>query len=342
MSDYQGSGVWCIAELRHGKLVGTIFELLSAARVVADGQPITAVVIGGSAAGQAAAPAIAERGPDRVLVLAHDALENFIDEAYALALTAAVAKEKPARLLLPSSVMGRSLAGRLSTALGGSQLSDATELSIGADKRLQASRPIFGGSALETRAARRGPEVATVRPMAYPRAESSGKKAEVASLAVDASSWRLRTRFASFSPEETNEIDLSGAERVVSGGRGLGGPAGFEWVRKLAKTLGAGVGASRAAVDSGWIPYRHQVGLTGRTVRPRLYVACGISGQIQHLAGMSASDVIVAINSDGDCPMMKMATFSVQGDFKDIIDALVAEIERQRGDAPRPAAAAAA
>ena len=130
----------------------------------------------------------------------------------------------------------------------------------------------------------------------------------------------------SFSPEASNEIDVGAAEKIVSGGRGLGDAQGFELIYKLAAKLGAAVGASRAAVDSGWIPYKHQVGLTGRSVRPRLYIACGISGQIQHLAGMKSSDVIVAINTDPDCPMMKLSTYAVQGDYKKIVEALLKEL----------------
>ena len=175
--------------------------------------------------------------------------------------------------------------------------------------------------------------------MSYPRADASGSAA-VESVAVDPAAWKVRTRVTGFAPEAATEIDLAAAEKVVSGGRGLGNPQGFELIRKLAQALGAAVGASRATVDAGWIPYRNQVGLTGRTVRPRLYIACGISGQIQHLAGMSSSDVIVAINTDKDCPMMKLANLAVPGDLYEIIPAIIAEIQKVRGEAPAIAAGA--
>src|SRR5205823_2908343 len=156
---------------------------------------------------------------------------------------------------------------------------------------------------------------ATVRPMSFPRSEKrAGRQGQVINVPFDLGALKRRTRFVRFEAEQGEQtMDIQGAEIIVSGGRGVGGKDGFKPVEELAKTLGAAVGASRAAVDSGWIPYRHQVGLTGRTVRPKLYVAAGISGQIQHLAGMSSSEAIVAVNKDPECPMMKKATLSVEG-----------------------------
>jgi len=168
--------------------------------------------------------------------------------------------------------------------------------------------------------------------MAFDRSPAGDQKAEIVNGTVDASSWTANTEFVSFSADENNEVDLGAAEKVVSGGRGLGKPENFELIRNLAKSLGAAVGASRAIVDAGWVPYKHQVGLTGRQVRPRLYVAAGISGQIQHLAGMKSSDVIVAINTDAECPMMKMATYAVKGDAILVLPALVGEINKARGN----------
>ena len=205
---------------------------------------------------------------------------------------------------------------------------------IGWGKASLATRTAYAGNLYVTVAVRRGPEMATLRPMAFNRAEPSGTKGEIVQVPVDPSSWKVRSKFLGFTAEESKEVEMSSAEKIVSGGRGLGNPKGFELIRELADALGAGVGASRAVVDAGWIPYRHQVGLTGRTVRPRLYFACGISGQIQHLAGMSSSDVIVAINTDPECPMMHLANFAVQGDLYEIIPAVIAEIKRQRGESP--------
>lgn len=319
----------CVAELRHGKLVPTAFELLTAAKGL--GGPAAAVVIGGAAA-PAAAEALKGRGFDQVFVVSIPALEGFVEQAYALALKAVVDLKKPATVLLPSSVMGRALAARAAVLLGTGLASDVTEVAkSGSD--VVVTRPTYGGNLILKLAVKGTPALVSVRPMSYGRFEGTGSAA-VEAVNVDASSWKVGARFAGFTPEATAEIDLGAAEKVVSGGRGLGNPQGFDLLRKLAQLLGAAVGASRAVVDAGWIPYRHQVGLTGRTVRPRLYVAAGISGQIQHLAGMSSSDVIVAINTDKDCPMMKLANLAVQGDLYEVIPALVAEIQKVRGETP--------
>jgi electron transfer flavoprotein alpha subunit len=210
---------------------------------------------------------------------------------------------------------------------------DATELSIDPKTRmLHATRPSFGGNLMATiLCEKHRPEMATVRPMSFPRAErQAGRKGQVVGVPVDASKWKQRTRFLRYEPDASQVQDISTAEIIVSGGRGVGGADGFKPVEILANALGGAVGASRAAVDSGWIPYRHQVGLTGRTVRPKLYIAAGISGQIQHLAGMSSSEVIVAINKDPEAPMMKLATLSVEGDLFELLPAIAKEIESRK------------
>ena len=343
MADYTGKGVWCVAELRRGNLVSTLYELQSAGKTLAQalGEPLCAVILGGPGKASAAAQSAKERGGwDKIFVVEHAALENFVDEAFGKALQALVDKEHPNKVLLPASAFGRSLAVRAAVLCRGALASDATAVALDDSKHLLATRTGFGGNVLVSVAVRKGPEFATLRPMAYNRFEPGGAKGEIVPVAIDPSG--AKTQFVSFAPEQSKEIDMSSAEKIVSGGRGLGNAQGFELIRDLAHALGAAVGASRAVVDAGWIPYRHQVGLTGRTVRPRLYVACGISGQIQHLAGMSSSDIVVAINTDPDCPMMKLASFAVQGDIYQIVPALIAEIKRQRGEsAAQPAGAAA-
>lgn len=334
-AEQAGVGVWCVAELRHGNLIPTLFELFTAGRKIADslGQPLCAVILGGPGKASQAAKTAAPRGADKIYILGHAALDAFVDEAHALALKQLIEKEKPAKILFPASVYGRSLAARVVVLCGGGLSNDVVDVALDADKHLLVTRPCYAGNLLAVVKVQQGPEMATVRPMAYPRAEASGKTAEFVSVPVDVSSWKVRARFKGFSPDESKEIEMSSAEKIVSGGRGLGNPKGFEMIRDLAHTLGAAVGASRPTVDAGWMPYRHQVGLTGRTVRPSLYVACGISGQVQHLAGMSSSDFIVAINTDPECPMMKLANLAVQGDVYKVVPALIAEIKKQRGDA---------
>lgn len=327
-------GVWCYAEQRHGKLMPTIYELLHVGRQLAGdlNEPLCAVLIGHKVA--EAAGSLIEHGADVVYVCDHPIFEHFLDEAYTQAMTDLILKEKPNKLLMPASTIGRSFASRVAIAAQTGITADATGLSIDKKSRmLHATRPSFGGNLMATiLCERHRPEMATVRPMAFPRAEKvPGRKGEIIQVPIDPSKIKVRAKFVRFIPEESGIQDITGAERIVSGGRGLGRADGFELIRDLAKELGAAVGASRAAVDIGWIPYRHQVGLTGRTVRPKLYVACGISGQIQHLAGMSSSEVVVAVNTDTDAPMMKLATFSIEGNLYEVIPALIAELRKQRG-----------
>jgi electron transfer flavoprotein alpha subunit len=197
---------------------------------------------------------------------------------------------------------------------------------------LKATRSQFSGNVLSEVHFKSAVQVVTVQGMVYPRAEKqAGRSGEVAKVPFEAGASRIE--FVSFQGEDNSEIDLGAAERIVSGGRGLGSAEGFKVVRELAKTISAAVGASRAVVDSGWIPYRYQVGLTGRAVRPKLYVAVGISGQIQHLAGMSSSGTIVAINSDPTCPMMELASIAVVGDYNEILPAMIEEVRKRRGAA---------
>ncbi len=326
---YQGTGVWVVAEVRRGKVLPTAFELITAAKAVAAprGETVTAVLYGGADG----AEALGASGASKVLVLEGGA--DLVDDAVAAALAAAAKEAKPRTILLPASVFGRSVAPRLAAALGSGLASDAVSLELDAEKRLVVKRAGYGGNVLMKVLVKStaGPELATVRPMAYPRAAVNGSHASVEKRAADVSAAKARTGYVSFTADTSGEIDIGAAEKIVSGGRGLGKPENFSFVRDLAHALGAAVGASRAAVDAGWIPYKHQVGITGRTVRPRLYVACGISGQIQHMGGMKSSDVIVAINTDADCPMMKAANFAVQGDFETLIPALIAEIKKARG-----------
>ncbi len=327
-------GVWCWAEMRHGKLMPTVFELLHVAKGLAGTlkEDVGVVLIGNGVAQHA--PLIIEHGADKVYVIDHPAFENFVDEIYARALTDLILKEKPNKLLLPASTLGRSFASRVAILANTGITADATELSIDPQTRmLHATRPSFGGNLMATiLCEKHRPEMATVRPMSFPRsAREPGRKGTAVPVSVTPAVYASKTRFVRFEPDKGEALDISTAEIVVSGGRGVGSKDGFKPVEDLAKALGGAVAASRAAVDAGWIPYRHQVGLTGRTVRPKLYVAAGISGQIQHLAGMSSSDVIVAINKDGQCPLMQIATLSIEGDLFDVLPAITQEIQKRRG-----------
>jgi electron transfer flavoprotein alpha subunit/ferredoxin len=326
--------VWIYAEMRHGKLVPTAFELLGLAKTLAGtlGEKVAAVIIGKDVARHA--DELIAHGADIVYVIDHPTLENFVDELYTQALTDLIVKEKPNKLLLPASTIGRSFGSRVAIAANTGITADATELSIDpATRMLHATRPSFGGNLMATiLCEKHRPEMATVRPMAFPRSpREEGRKGQVVSVAVDPARWKQRTRFVRFEAEKGEAQDITSAEIIVAGGRGVGSADGFKPLEELAKALNGTVASSRAAVDAGWIPYRTQVGLTGRTVRPKLYVAAGISGQIQHLAGMSSSEVIVSINKDPECPLNKMATLSIEGDLFEVLPAITAEINKRRG-----------
>jgi electron transfer flavoprotein alpha subunit len=314
-----------VALPQRGSVAPAAYELLTAGRALADAlkQPLVAYLPGGTAE---QAKSLAERGADRVLWSGHASLKDFNDELCSQAVLAAAAQEQPSWVLISGSVAGRSLACRVAVGLGAGLAADIAEL----DPAGTVVRSHYAGNLQATVEFKSPVRVVTVQAMVYPQAPAqAGRGGEVAELAFSPAA--CGTEFLSFQAEEAGEIDLGGAERIVSGGRGVGGPDGFKAVRDLAHAIGAAVAASRAAVDSGWIPYRHQVGLTGRTVRPKLYVACGISGQIQHLAGMSNAANIVAINTDPECPMMQQATYSVAGDMFELIPLIVAEVKKRRG-----------
>jgi electron transfer flavoprotein alpha subunit len=325
-----------ITMVNHGKLMPTALELLTVARSLAGTlkEEVSAVVIGKNVSVHASE--LIEHGADRVYVIDDPALENFVDEVHTRLFTDLIKKEKPNKLLLPASTIGRSFGSRVAISADTGITADATELSIDPKTgMLHATRPSFGGNLMATiLCEKHRPEIATVRPMSFPRSpREPGRRGRVVNVPANLGGFKSRTRFLRYEPEKSTDLDITTSEIIVSGGRGVGNAEGFKPVQELAKALKGAVGASRAAVDAGWIPYRHQVGLTGRTVRPKLYIAAGISGQIQHLAGMSSSEVIVAVNKDGQCPMMQLATFSIEGDLFEILPALAAEISRRRGAA---------
>ena len=318
-------GILVVAVSQRGALPPATYELVTAGRRLADAlkEPLAALVLSDKASAHAAD--LASRGVDKVYAVEHPALAGFAEETFAKAAAQVAQKEGFNRILLASNIAGRALAARLAVLLKAGLATDVSD--IAADGKV--SRPYYSGNLLAEVAIKTPVAVLTLAPMSFPRAEAGAAKAEIVPVAFEPGA--AKTAFSSFLPETSNEIDMGSAERVVSGGRGLGGVEGFKKVFELAHALGAAVGASRAAVDSGWIPYKHQVGLTGRSVRPKLYVAVGISGQIQHLAGMSSSGTIVAINTDKDCPLMQMANVSVQGDLNELLPLIVEEVKRRRG-----------
>lgn len=321
-------GILIVAVSQRGALPPATFELVTAGRRLAETlkEPLAAVVLSEKAL--ALAGELAARGVDKVYAVEHPSLANFIGPAHAKAAAEIARKEGFGKILLASSVAGRDLAGQLAVRLKAGLAVDVCEFLPDGKVR----RPYYSGNLLAEVEFKAPVAVMALAPMSFPRAESGAKAGEIVPVAFDPGTPGVQ--FLSYQAEASNEIDLGGAERIVAGGRGLQSAAGFKPLRELAQLIGAAVGASRAAVDSGWIAYRSQIGLTGRSVRPKLYIAVGISGQIQHLAGMSSSGTIVAINTDKDCPLMQMASISVQADYNELLPLVVGEIKARKGATP--------
>lgn len=318
--------VWIFAQTQRGKLSPTAFELLTAGRKLADdlSEKLAAVLVGKDVAGFA--QTLIDAGADIVYVCEDGALENYVDDVYAKVLADMVAQYTPNKFLLPATNLGRSLSAKTAILVGTGLTADATEVVIHKeDGQLYATRPTFGGNLMATiTCAHTRPEMCSLRPMSYEKAQPKpGRKGEIVRFAFNAGKHTSLARFIKFIKSEGDGLDLSEAEIIVAGGRGVGKAEGFALLKKLADRLGGAVAASRAPVDNGWIDYRYQIGLTGRTVKPKVYIACGISGQIQHMAGMSGADVIVAINKDPQAPLMKAAHYAVQGDLYEIIPAML-------------------
>jgi electron transfer flavoprotein alpha subunit len=321
-----GNNVLVFAEQRDGVLKKVAYELLSAgAKLAADlGGSVEAVLLGSGLDGLP--EMLAQYGATKVYVADDPALSHYASEAYTDTLAALVAKAEPAVMLLGATAMGRDLAPRLAATLGVGLACDCTALDIDGGQLL-ATRPIFAGKALAQVKLNSNPQMASVRPNVLPVQEpDAGAAATVEPIGAVA--VKVRARVVDIVGAGEGEIDVAEADIIVSGGRGVGGPEGFEPIRSLAKTLGAAVGASRAAVDAGWIEHAHQVGQTGKTVTPNLYVACGISGAIQHLAGMKTSKVIVAVNKDPEAPIFKLANYGIVGDLFQVVPALEEEFKK--------------
>ncbi len=321
--------VWI--EQHNGQPVSASWEALGQARRLAggnaDGGTVTALVFGQNV--DSAVQSAFHYGADAVIKAADPSLAHYRFEPYVALLAQQIKTHQPDIVLAGATIAGRELLAGAAADLDAPSLSDVTELSLDGGK-LTSVRPVLGGKVLSVEtAASEGPQFATLRPRAFPPREPdasrSGSVTDVSPVLDDAS---VATRIES-TEEKTGKVTLTDASIVVSGGRGVGGPAGFDPVRQLAEVLGAAVGASRAAVDAGWIPYEHQVGQTGKVVSPDLYIAVGISGAIQHQAGMRTAKVIVAINKDADAPIFKLAHYGIVGDLFEILPALAAAFRQK-------------
>ena len=326
-------GVWVYAEQRHGEISSVVYELLNKGSELAKtlNVPLSAILIGSNIS--AKAQDLINRGADKVYVYDDPILAEFQDDPYSCILADLIKEEKPEIVLMGATNIGRSFASRVAAKIYTGLTADCTALEVDLETRnLMQTRPAFGGNIMATiLTPRHRPQMATVRHKVFKEAKvQEGRTGEIINKTIDAQKIINRTKFIGFFKDQTADINISDADIIVSGGRGLGNPEGFKLIKELADLLGGAVGASRAAVDSDWIAYSHQV-QTGRTVAPKIYIACGISGQIQHMVGMSSSDTIIAINKDKDCPMMQVATYSLVGDLYEIIPAIIKEIKQIKG-----------
>jgi electron transfer flavoprotein alpha subunit len=310
-------GVWIVAEQRDGALRKVSFELASAARKLADelGDEVGAVLLGSGVEGLA--PELGKYGVDKVYVADDAVFEPYTTDAYAAAVAKVVQENDPAILLLASSVLGKDLSTRLVGKLATGMASDCVELRIEGGK-LIAKRPMYAGKAFGEISVSGSPQMAQLRPNVFP-ADENAKAGEVVKFDAGVSADVIKAKVAEVQKDTSGKVDLTEAEIIVSGGRGMKGPENYNIIEELADVLGATVGASRAAVDAGWRPQSDQVGQTGKVVSPNLYIACGISGAIQHLAGMSSSKYIVAVNKDPDAPIFAKADYGVVDDLFKIV-----------------------
>jgi electron transfer flavoprotein alpha subunit/NAD-dependent dihydropyrimidine dehydrogenase PreA subunit len=328
LEDYRN--VWVFAEQRGGMLTRVARQLIGKARELADtlGARAVAVLMGHNVG--ALADELIWHGADEVLLADHEMLENYRTDAYTKVMANLIEEKRPEIVLFGATHIGRDLAPRVAQRVYSGLTADCTGLDIDESERLLLqTRPAFGGNIMATIACpRHRPQMSTVRPgVMHALPEDKHRTGEITRVEVDLSESDLLTTILEIVKEAKRTVDLEAAKIIVTGGRGLAGPDGFKLIEDLATVLGGAVGASRAAVDSGWISHDHQVGQTGKTVQPELYIACGVSGAIQHQAGMKEAKYIIAINKDPSAPIFQIADFGVVGDLYKVIPALVKEIE---------------
>lgn len=327
--------LWVFVETKEdGSARNVGLELLNPGKELAgkQGGELVAIVIGHNVS--EAITAAEAQGADKVIVVDGEEYAHYNTDAYVNAMEYLIKKYGPTSLLIGATSYGRDLGPRLSCRLKSGLTADCTSLAVNEETGIMEwTRPAFGGNLMATIICPDGrPQIGTVRPGVFKKSAPMENEAVVIKEDYHVEPEKIRTELLEVIKDIVEEVvDLEGAEIIVSGGRGVGGPDGFKPLQELADALGATVGASRAAVDSGWIPYAHQVGQTGKTVAPKVYIACGISGAIQHLAGMSGSDYIIAINKDETAPIFEVANYGIVGNLFEVIPAMTAEIKKVRG-----------
>ena len=316
--------VWVYAELNEGKLAPTSLELMAKARTLGD---VEAIALGGGA--KAAAETLGKHGAKVVHVNEDAAFDDFVAEPATAALESLHKEGAPDLILFGFTPDSREVAGRFAARLGVGLISNAADVAANGGGFV-ARVPYFGGAKLASMKANKQPAIILIRPKSVEASESGGT-AQVKELSVSIDAGARRAHITERVVEASEKVKLEEAKIVISGGRGMGGPDNFPLLEDLANALGGAVGASRAVVDAGWVPYSMQVGQTGKSVRPGVYIAVGISGAMQHTVGMKASKVIIAINKDAEAPIMKMADLGVVGDALKILPQVIEQIKARKG-----------
>ena len=327
-------GIWVVAECRNGAMVPVSFELLAESRALANklGTTVTAVLMGHEV--EAKAQELISHGADRVLVVDHPELATFTDEIYGAILADMAKEQRPEIILAGATAIGRSYIPKVATLLETGLTADCTELDIRTeDRALLQTRPAFGGNLLATIVCPgHRPQMATVRPHVMKAgAPDPGRTGEVTCVSPKEELLRHQVRVLESVKEQVEGPNLTEAEVIVTAGRGLEEGKNIGMIKDLAELLGGTVGATRAVVDAGWLSGRIQIGQTGVTVSPKLYVACGVSGAIQHIVGMQGAEIIVAINKDAEAPVFDVATYGLVGDVKEILPLLIQYVKKERG-----------
>ncbi|WP_413927157.1 electron transfer flavoprotein subunit alpha/FixB family protein [Clostridioides sp. ES-S-0056-01] len=329
LNDY--NGVWVIGEQREGKINPVTIELIGEGRKLADqlGKELAVVIAGYEV--EKEVKELLHYGVDKAYYINDPLLKDFTTDGYAISIASLIERKKPEVVLVGATSIGRDIAPRIAGKVGTGLTADCTKLEIDlTDNKLLQTRPAFGGNLMATIVCPKNrPQMSTVRPGVMAKAVRTESETGVLEVVTpELTENMIRTRLVEILPQEKKSINLTDARIIVSAGRGLKKAEGFELIKELADKLGAEIGASRAAVDSGWIEHSHQVGQTGTTVRPELYIACGISGAIQHLAGMSDSKYIVAINKDLKAPIFNICDYGIVGDLYEILPEMIESLSR--------------
>ena len=327
MADYKG--VWVFAEQREGELQKVSLELLGEGRKIADklGVKLTALLLGNNI--KSLADTLGRHGADEVLVAESSLLQHYTTDGYTKVICDLANDRKPGIIFIGATFIGRDLGPRVAARLTTGLTADCTVLDVDVEKEdLLATRPAFGGNLMATIACPdHRPQMATVRPGVFSKLPDEERNFTVEEVEVKLEDSDIRTKIVEIVKEAKEIVDISEANFIVSGGRGVGSKENFAILEELAEALGGTVAGSRAAVENGWIERDYQVGQTGKTVRPTIYIACGISGAIQHVAGMQESDMIIAINKDASAPIMKTADYAIVGDLLKVVPEMTAQVK---------------